>query len=241
MLRNKILVSVIIFMSCQIAFSNDNSLSVYHPGFYIGARGGLGWVNDGNDPDYFMDKVYDLNRPPKSKDYHQDRFGGGFLIGYSFSPYFSLQAATTFYPGKKMEVSGGNGGAYIEYKNSPVFSFGSKGVLPLEHLSTALTGWNLFGSLGPVFGFTSKDQLVLERSGAVYTLTSDKSRVKLGLLYELGIGYNFDDHWGVELSYSDIYSWNKSECTYNSMSGNYYFKSGLPSRGLLAFGIFYKI
>ncbi len=238
---NKFLSGLFILICWQAAFAGKNTLADYQPGFYVGAQGGLGWVHDGNDLVHFMDNAYSQSGGTKSRNSEKNKFGGELLVGYSFSPYFSLEVATIFYPGAKEEIVLKGISQYIEYKNSAFIVLGGKAILPLERLSSSLTGWNVFGKLGPVFTLQNKDQLFFSKSlGNIIMLHSDKTEAKIGLSYTLGVGYNFTDHFGVNLSYSGVYSFNKSKYTSDEVNDRYYLELGAPSRNLLTVGIAYK-
>lgn len=65
--------------------SKSNALANYQSGFYVGIQGGIGWIDDGDGPDRFMDKVVERGREYNAKkSSSESKYGGSVLLGYSF-------------------------------------------------------------------------------------------------------------------------------------------------------------
>jgi len=207
---SKKLLSVVIvtlFLS-QGVYAADNKLSDYQSGFYVGVLGGyqrisIDWGGDvtyqpaGGVAYRFGDYV------TRSDD--KGKIAGKLFLGYSFCPYFSIDTGYTYYPNNKLSATVAIPG---EAPDSFSFKYAihtidlmPKFTLPLEKISYALAGWNLYGKFGPVLAVT-----VLSNNSNG-ELTGGTYGVKPA--YALGIGYNFTDHFGVDFSWSGIFSRDK--------------------------------
>lgn len=229
MLYNKFIFGIFLLFMVQMVSAKGNSISDYQPGFYIGAQGGLAWTDEGNAVKDYVSCV-SSDQSPSSK---KNKYGGKLFAGYSFTPNFSLEGGFTYYPSNEYEGKGVSN--YRAKVNFSTIDLMLKGILPLEKLSTNLTGWNLYVKGGSVFTMLKRDDGV-----------SDKILASAKLGYGLGIGYNFTDKFGVDLSWSGVYS--DSKLTFTESAGNCHLSSSrqgndnitAASANLLALGFTYK-
>ncbi|MBU0744504.1 MAG: outer membrane beta-barrel protein [Gammaproteobacteria bacterium] len=249
MLRNNFLASTFALIISPVIFAQGNSVVDFRPGVYIGAQGGLAWTNEGDGPSDFVDHIYDITHTPHSKNTDKGSWGGRLLIGYAFNPYFALDGGFTLYPNNKYTANGLNQAEEHTYKFKTSFygiDLMAKGILPLEILSPNFCGWSIYAKLGIV---AARSSFETEMDGVAFNPTSEHSTINNTALrpgYSLGIGYNFTDDFGVDLSWSGVYGINKigMTCDTNGVCGTTITAGGnkqtTPYASLLALGISYK-
>ncbi|CAL7962317.1 putative OMP_b-brl domain-containing protein [Gammaproteobacteria bacterium] len=239
MLCNKLLVGSVILVAGQAVFAGSNSLADYQPGFYVGAQGGYARTNEGRVPEDVINRGYDLlGNQPKSKDINKGKLGGRLFVGYSFLPYFGLETGCAYYPSNEYKFSGRNtitgasGGLNFNVRFYTV-DFMAKGVLPLEVLSSSFVGWNLYGKLGAAVALV---HYKLETQGDTNSNENRTNQINASIVpsYALGIGYDFTDHFGIDVSWAGVYRSGKFD---NIKSRNF---SATPSANLVSLGISYK-
>jgi len=248
MQHNKFLIGVLALAASQMSLAKGNGLADYEPGFYIGLQGGRAWTNEGSGPEDFANKIYDLTREPKSRDINNRKFGGKVFVGYSFSPYFSVDGGFTLYPSNEFKAEGivdavmGTKGSYNFKTNFYTIDLMAKGILPLEKLSPTLSGWNVYAKLGAALTRVKYKcgEHNLRRRGS---WDGEHAKVSIRPCYALGLGYNFTDNFGVDLSWSGVYSWNRIKMNYDNATGEYRIsaKDEVPSANMVAIGLSYKI
>ncbi|MBU0744732.1 MAG: porin family protein [Gammaproteobacteria bacterium] len=219
MLHNKILIGVVILMAGQSVFAAKNSLADYKSGFYLGAQAGYASTGYGSGPEDYMSQEHG-----GTKNISKSDFGGRLFVGYSFIPYFSLESGWTYYPRNK----------YLGYDYCTLttgfntIDLMAKAILPLERLSPQFVGWNVYGKLGAA--------ITVMKDGA--TNKKDDKKVIVLPAYGLGVGYNFTDHIGVDLSWFGVYSSKNVKVRLDGDTSNtMYIK---PHGNIVALGLTYK-
>jgi hypothetical protein len=211
--------------------AKSNSLANYEPGFYIGAQGGYGKTSEGDGP-----QKKAVSYSPSAEIDNKSAIRGRLFMGYSFTPNWSFEWGFTLYPSNTYKaditVLGVTLANYYKFKTDFAgIDFMAKGILPLEQLSTKLTGFNLYAKLGLVMTFT-----YYERNH--YFLSEAEKILVFGTRpgYGIGLGYNFTDHFGVDLSWSGVISFDKLNS--NHMAVRDY--KHIPSAYLIGLGLTYK-
>jgi opacity protein-like surface antigen len=213
---NKFLVGIIAIIVVQPVFSKSDVLSDFKSGFYTGAQGGYARTNEGSGPENFV------NQFSGPKEISKGKLGGRAFIGYSFLPSFSLETGYTYYPNNYYKSIN------LDYKTKlRTIDFMIKGILPLKWLSLHFVNWSVFGKLGTAMT-TSKSNSSSENN--------DKTVVKFRPSYALGVGYNFTDHFNIDVSWLGIYSSDKV----NAGDIRHSCIDKIPSGNLIALGISYK-
>ncbi len=242
MIKNtiKILVSIGLLTVISTVFA-DNRLINFKPGFYLGVQSGLVWLGDTSAARDFMDEYYKLNGS-KSEEEDKGKYGIKFLAGYSFFPYFACDLGWGLYPSHKITVLNGDGGGLRYKRDLQVFDISGKGILPLEIFSSELSDWYVYGKLGIAVNKHNYAKNIMYPSGTVIDVTSkDHSyMINIGLSYALGIAYNFNQHFAVDLSWSGVYLGKGSKFFYDNDRSEYVFDGGMPSFNFIAIGITYK-
>lgn len=236
-INHKLIVVAISSLFGQAVFAADNSLEDYNPGCYIGAQAGYAMIDDGGYvEDYAM-----YMAPSNSVNIKSNNIGEKVFIGYSLNPFVAFEADGTFYPNKYYKDS---------YNDSTIFTTKMYSVdvmlkltLPLEKASKNLVGWNAYTKLGMSWGFAS--YIINTGDGSI---NLDKNSPGFG--YGLGVEYKFNDHFGVDLSWSGLLSIQKPYVNNDgafvygkttiydrgpSSESNY-----IPSANLFAIGLTYK-
>lgn len=240
MLRSNFLIGIVIFAIGQTVFAG-NSLADYKPGFYIGGQAGFARTNEGSGPEDMMNILYNIPNEPRFKNMSKGRFGGRLFVGYSFLPYFSLDSDFTLYPSNVFKATGEDD-ENVKYTYSFKTNFYTidlmvKGVLPLERVSSVFTGWNMYAKLGAAITRVKYNRFVESEANVQSDAITNTS---IRPCYALGLGYNFTDNFGVDLSWSGVYSRNKIELIKIDEDYNMFPKGKIPSANLIALGITYK-
>lgn len=217
MIRSKLLVGIMALVIAQLTFAKNNSLADYNRGVYVGGQVGYAETDFGSGPEDYMRRFPGATTS-------RGNIGGRMFVGYSLLPYLSLETGLTIYP----HVRYSNNFQSYEYSSFGAQDLMVKGIFPLERLSTSLTGWNVYGKLGMAV-VCIKDS------------NNDDRDYKVNPAYGLGIGYNFTDHFGVDLSWSGMYSNDKPSAT--DIKDVVLYKTSLnkaPSANIVALGFSYK-
>lgn len=202
MYKNKLLLGVFACGLSSIIFASNNTLDDYRPGIYIGVQGGyafshkaLGLKDYVNDQyDYIIDNYPNTD---VSKEIKQNGFGGRVFLGISILPYISMETGYTLNPDNKYKLTVISP-ASLSYMNTDVdislssFDLVAKLILPLERLSSVLAGWNVYGKAGAAV--VHSDYTTLTEG------CDDYNRIRP--TYGFGVGYNFTDSLGVDLSWA---------------------------------------
>ena len=227
MLRSKILISAMILATSGSAFAGSNpfldtgnSLKDYQPGFYVGGQMGYARTIEGSG-------VEDLvNQLGGARNINKRNLGGRMYAGYSIVPYLSVELGHSIYPTNDY-TSKAVGNYHRPHKATDLMV---KGVLNMEQFAPSLAGWSLFAKVGPAMTISS------------FKLDDVKSSTKYNIrpAYALGFGYNFTDHFGLDLTWSGMYSKDKltikdiANATPDSLANS------VPSANLVALGFTYK-
>jgi opacity protein-like surface antigen len=109
----------------------------------------------------------------------------------------------------------------------------AKGVLPLEVLLRSIAGWSLYGKLGAAIAIA---HYKCEMTGVLSSEEDVMNQINAALVptYAIGVAYNFTDHFGLDLSWTGIYSKKKLDDTQHR---DY---SATPRANFIALGISYK-
>ena len=227
MLRSKVLISAIVLAASGSAFAGSNpfldtgnSLKDYQPGFYLGGQMGYARTIEGSGTE---DLINQLGGP---KNINKRNLGARLYAGYSIVPYLSVELGHSLYPTN--DYTSKAAGTY--HHPHKAMDLMVKGILNMENLSPSLTGWSLFAKVGPSMTISS------------YKLDGIKSSTKYNFrpAYALGFGYNFTDHFGLDLTWSGMYSKDKMNvkdvinATPDSLANS------VPSANLVALGFTYK-
>jgi len=174
-------------------------LDEYDPGLYIGGQLGLAGTNEGDDVENYF----------KTLSNHKIRrggLGGKLFLGYSFNRYFSLEGGGTIYPDNKYEgwFSGMFRNISEDFKSKLyTLDLMAKGTLPFGY-----SGWNGYLKLGLALVKSKFSYSLGDRQRRVTFLHKDNSFTpKVG--YAVGIGYQFNEHFGLDVSISGVYSSDK--------------------------------
>jgi hypothetical protein len=230
MLRSKVLISAMILAVSGSAFAGSNpfldtgnSLKDYLPGFYVGGQMGYARTIEGSGAE-------DLVNQTAGKRYINKRnLGARLYMGYSIVPYLSAELGHSLYPTNDYSVKGVNGtGSY----HRPHFATDLmvKGILNMETFSPSLAGWSTFAKAG----------IAMTISSAEINKVSSNTKYHFRPAYALGFGYNFTDHFGLDLTWSGMYSKDKVKAkdiigaTPDSLANK------TPSANLVALGFTYK-
>ena len=225
-LNKNLLFGITLLVITPQAFSNSKLLSEHESGFYLGIQGGRAWTQEGNGPEQEIAEKSTIY-PRSSKDVNKDKFGCRTYIGYSFTPYFSLESGYTYYPKNKYDFKAITiDPTFHELIDHSHYSFKTnffaidlmiKGILPLEKLHTALAGWSIYGQAGPVIAIANYESQMV---GSIYFHSEDNMfntryvrapSVDIKPAYSLGLTYNFTDNFAADLSWFYIYSNDKVE------------------------------
>jgi hypothetical protein len=253
MLRNKILMTIIFFMVSSNVFAknNTNALADYEPGLYVGLQGGVGMTRD-SWPEEFINYDYGyLNPSSRDKNITKRNSAGRLFLGYSFIPNISLETGFSFFPINSYSIKGTFVDVptqTLDYKFKMVYyayDFVVKGTIRLEEWNRSLRGWSVYAKIG--YGLAHTKFTSENYNEGVTSIDSNSSVIVGGL----GIGYNFTDKLGVDLSYTDIGTfWGKSYantnhsracstaagvCNTHSIGGDY-----TPRARMWALGLIYK-
>ena len=236
----KVLLSLVIFTISQTVFAANNTLSDFRPGFYLGAQVGYASLDEGSG---FEDAIkYEYNDVTSnnkfyevSKDINTAGIGGRGFLGYSFTPYFSLEAGYSLFPD--------NGYRYEEeYPNIKDISINTeaysidlvgKAIFPLEKMSPAFAGWGIYAKLGVAYTYSTYQRV--DKLSWPDTITMTTSAIRPA--YGAGISYNFTDKFAVDFSWTGTYG--KNFVTEEDISFTSKIQA-IPTTNLFAFGISYK-
>lgn len=241
MLRNKLLTGIAVLAIFQPAFPGS-SLADYKPGFYTGIQAGYGKLDEGKGPEDFADQMLDTLGTPKSKEKNEINFGGKLFVGYSFNPYFSVDAGFALYPSVKHKAqakSPTTGQNIYEFDiDFYAIDLMAKAILPLENIYSSLAGWSIYGKLGPAFAIASyKVKAISDTSD----YDSKKTVYSIRPSYAIGISYDFTSKFSMDLSWGGIYSRDKiSLLNVGSGVDRVDYENQIPSANLIMLGITYK-
>lgn len=222
-MRNKFLIGIFLLAVATVVFSQSNTLGNYEPGFYLGVQGGYARIYEGGGVEDYMRQI------SRVKEINKGKWGGRLFIGYSFAPIIGLETGYTYYPQNFYKINSCD----IKIGFITTMDLVVKGILPLEYFSAKLAGWNLFGKLGAAIGANNDKDSV-----------ANKSFIGVRPAYGLGIGYNFTNHFGVDMSWFGIYSHDRlsAKDVHNVFLSNPSSKIhfGIPRANLVAIGVYYK-
>ena len=237
-INQKLIVVAISSLFGQAVFAAGNSLDDYNSGCYVGAQAGYAAIDDGGDVKEFATYI----APSDSVNIKSNNIGDKVFIGYSINPFVAFEAGGTFYPNKYYKDS---------YSDSTIFTTKTYSVdvmlkltLPLEKASKNLVGWNAYTKLGMSWGIAN--YIINKEYGS--SINIDKNSPGFGC--GLGVEYKFNDHFGIDLSWSGLLSIHKpyvdndgafvySKTTYYNY-GPSHEDNYIPSANLFAVGLTYK-
>lgn len=231
MYKNKILLGIFACSLSSIAFAANNTLADYRHGIYVGVQGGYGLIDD--EKYGFEDDINDtynfiINNFPNSnvsKEIDRGGIGGRVFLGFSIIPYLSLETGYGLYPHNTYKLNVTAPASLSDLSedidvSEQTFDLVGKVILPLEVMSPALAGWNVYGKFGAAW---------------VWTDVNDGSHFNIRPAYGLGIGYNFTDAFGIDVSWTQILGGSgDTDSFWDQQIEN------VPATNLFAIGITYK-
>jgi hypothetical protein len=174
----------------------------------------------------------ELTSATKSID-DSDWVTGRLLVGYNFSPYVSVEAGYTLFPMKKYGVTATGeesissdslltqelSSTYTQFReyrlNTYAVDLVGKVIYPFGNSMDMYSGWNVYAKLGVAYVHAAYDyaaidsfSIHLEDHHNQWSANSYGERTVVTALrptYGLGIGYNFNENFGIDLSWMGIY------------------------------------
>jgi opacity protein-like surface antigen len=231
MSKNKLLVGAVLLglSSAALASGAMPAAPEFNPGLYIGAQAGWALADEGNGFKDAANAIYDFGKKNglnSSVDTEQGGFGGRLFLGYMFMRNFGLEAGYTFLPDNKYDVQVNGLDQNAKFK-SYVIDLMAKGVLPLDE------NWDLFAKLGVAYVHGEWDANSLGENFS-------NSNGQIRPAYGLGIAYNFNSNFGIDLSYTGTYGTHRVD--YNELlnAANVSDINPIPTTHLVAIGVTYK-
>lgn len=216
MLKSKVLIGAIVLAASGSAFAGANTLKDYQPGLYLGGQMGYARTIEGSGPEDLV------NLSTGAKTIDKRKLGARLYMGYSIAPYLSIEIGHSLYPTNDYAVNG-NSVIRIPHKATDLMA---KGILQMENFSPSLAGWTTFAKAGACMTVSS---------GEIAGVSSSTNYI-FRPAYALGFGYNFTDHFGLDLTWSGMYSKDKLSTKETLES----FGKKVPSANLVALGFTYK-
>lgn len=194
MFNKKILVAAVLGLGA-LGLSST-ALADSSQGVYVAAQGGWAQANYGNS---IKDAAKSAGGSFSSS---EGGFGGNLFVGYQFNSYYSVEAGYTYLPNNKYDTTDVFGDTLSVKEKTSAIDLLGKANLPLDQVSSALNGFNVFVKGGAAYE-TAKIDDVLNVSGLTYSGSATKhSWVPVA---GLGASYNINSNIAADVSYMHFF------------------------------------
>lgn len=205
---------VIAMAVAAVAASTSALAGVNKQGLYVGGSAGVSRADDGN---FFKDETEAAGKLLGSYEWKQGGFGWSAFAGWNFNRNFAVEAGYMQFAKNNYKTPNFD----IDHKTS-AWDLVGKASLPI-----AESNWDVYAKAGVAYQTTKYSSAAIQGDSK-----SDKAfRPVAGV----GAGYNFDNGFGVDLSWSRVFGGG----TTKAHSG--LLELGQPNSDLIALSVTYNI